>query len=523
MFEVLVVSFAFVAGLAVKQVGLPPLVGFLGAGFALNAAAGQLDLPAYSGEVLDHLAHLGVLLLLFTVGLKLRLGQLVKPHVIGGGLAHFVVSVAVFALGLRWILDIDWNTALLLGIALSFSSTVLAAKILEEKREIGAFHGRAAIGILIVQDIVALAVIAIWSGETPSLWALWILGLPLLRPVIHRLLDLSGHDEVLVLMGMVLALVVGGFAFEAVGISGEIGALLMGVLVGGHQRAKEMADALWSLKEIFLVGFFLQIGMQGLPAPADLAFAAAFAVILPLKGVLFFFLLVAFGLRARNAFLGGLSLTAYSEFGLIVAAAVLEEWLVPLAITVALSFVIAAPLNRFAHALFERFEDVLQRFQQQRLHPDEEPAEFKDADVLILGMGRTGSAAYDFLGRHGVRVAGLDADPYTVQSQIEAGREVVYTDAEDSNFWHGVDLTGIRAVILAMDHVEAKTIAARQLRARGFRGPVISHALHPDHVDLIRHAGADDTYLTMHEAGVGLAEHVIEALEPAVPSPPGAT
>jgi len=512
MFEVFILTFAFIAGIAVKQIGLPPLVGFLGAGFALNAAGETLGLPVTTAEILHHIAHLGVLLLLFTVGLKLKLGQLVQPHVIGSGLAHFAISATLFTVGLRLVLDVDWNTAFLLGVALSFSSTVLAAKILESKREISAFHGRAAIGILIIQDIVALAVIAIWGGNVPSIWALSILALPLLRPVMHRLLDLSGHDEVLVLMGMVLAIVIGGFGFEAVGVSGEIGALLMGVLLGTHKRAKEMSDSLWSLKEIFLVGFFLEIGMQGLPDLGDLAFALAFGVILPLKGLLFFGLLLAFRLRARNAFLGSLSLTAYSEFGLIVAAAVLPEWLVPLAITVAVSFLVAAPLNRFAHPLFERFEHFLQRFEQKRMHPDEEPAEFGDARVLIMGMGRTGSAAYDALADRGEPVVGLDSDPYIVREQTAAGRNVVYTDAEDSNFWHVVDLAGIDAVILAMNHVEAKTIAARQLRARGFAGPIISHALHEDHVELITQAGADETYMTMHEAGVGLAEHVWDAL-----------
>jgi predicted Kef-type K+ transport protein len=512
MFEVLVLSFAFVSGLVARQAGLPPLVGFLAAGFALNATGDVLGLPEYSGEVLAHVAHIGVLMLLFTVGLKLKLGQLVKPHVIGGGLAHFAITVAVLAPGIRFVAGTDWNTALLLAMALAFSSTVLAAKILEGKREIGAFHGRAAIGILIIQDIVALVIIAVWGGSTPSVWAVLILGLPLLRPVLFRLLDLSGHDEVLVLMGLLLALVVGGYGFQAVGVSGEIGALAMGVLLGSHARARELSEALWSLKEVFLVGFFLQIGMQGLPDLGDLAFAAVFAVLLPLKGTLFFFLLVLFRLRARNAFLGGLTLAAYSEFGLIVAAAVLPAWLVPLAVTVALSFLIAAPLNRMAHPLFERLEDRLQRFEQARKHPDEEPADFGDAEILILGMGRTGSAAYDFMVQRNPRVIGVDADPYRVAAQTEAGRNVVYTDVEDSNFWHGVDLAGIRAVVLAMDELEAKTIAARQLRAKGFPGPIVSHALHEDHVALIRQAGADQTYLTMHEAGVGLAEHVCEAL-----------
>jgi predicted Kef-type K+ transport protein len=512
MCEVLVLSFAFFAGLLVKQIGLPPLVGFLAAGFALNAFGPLLGLPDTAGDILHYVAHLGVLMLLFTVGLKLKISQLVQPQVIGGGLLHFAITVGIFTPGIYFFMDLDWNTALLIAMALGFSSTVLAAKILEGKREIGAFHGRVAIGILIIQDIIALGVIAVWSGETPSIWALWILGLPLLRPALHKLLDLSGHDEILVLMGMVLALVIGGYGFQAVGVSGEIGALLMGVLLANHKRATEMSNSLWSLKEIFLVGFFLEIGMQGLPDTSDLAFALVFALILPLKGLLFFFILILFRLRARNAMLAGLSLTAYSEFGLIVSAAVLPEWIVPLALTVAISFVIAAPLNRFAHPLFARFERFLGTLERKSKHPDEEPAEFGDAQVLVLGMGRTGSAAYDYLVECGNSVIGLESDPYRVAAQVEKGRRVLYTDAEDSNFWHGADFSGIRAVVLAMDLVDAKVFAARQLRARGFTGAVISHALYEDHVARIVAAGADQTYLTMQEAGKGLGEHVQSAL-----------
>jgi len=97
------------------------------------------------------------LLLLFAVGLKLRLGQITQPQVlVGGSLMHFAITTAVFTLGPAQFTRLDWHTALLLAIALSFSSTVFSAKILEAKRDIGAFYGRTAIGILIVQDIIAL-------------------------------------------------------------------------------------------------------------------------------------------------------------------------------------------------------------------------------------------------------------------------------------------------------------------------------------------------------------------------------
>ena len=513
MIEVVYISFALTFGLAVRKVGLPPLVGFLAAGFALNYLSVVLEIPSEVGPILHHLAHLGVLILLFTVGLKLKIKQVIQPEVIGGGLSHMAISVLIVMPGIYFFTGVDWNTALLLAIALAFSSTVLAAKILESKRELAAFHGRVAIGILIIQDLVALIVLSVWGGHTPSIWALLVLTLPFLRPVLHWLLDISGHDELLVLMGMLLAVVLGGAGFELVGLSPELGALLMGVLLSDHTRTQELSDSLWSLKEILLVGFFLQIGMSGLPDSQALLFAVVCGLLLPLKGMLFFFLLILFRLRARNAFLTALSLSAYSEFGLIVAAVVLPEWLVPLALTVALSFLVAAPLNRMAHPLFARFEEYLSRFETQESHPDEQAADLGDAKVMIIGMGRTGTAAYDFL-RDRCALIGLDADPYKAQEQVAAGRNVVYTDAEDVNFWKDVDISNIEAVILAVDDIESKLIAARSIRGLGFRGPVVSHALYEDHVDRIVEAGADKTYLTMYEAGVGLAEHTWEALNP---------
>lgn len=513
MIEVICISFAFFFGLAVRQVGLPPLVGFLAAGFAVNLAGPHLGLPKETGYVLDHIAHLGVLLLLFAVGLKLRIGQVAQPQVLGGALIHCAASTLVYAAGLILFLGLDVTTAFLLAVALSFSSTVFSAKLLEAKRDIGAFYGRTAIGILIVQDIVALVVMAVWGGHGPTVWALAIFALPLLRPLLHRLLDISGHDELLLLAGMLLALVLGGAGFQAMGLSSEIGALVMGLMLSSHPRAKELSEALWGLKEVFLVGFFLQIGMSSLPTLQDLIFALVLVALLPLKGALHLALLMAFGLRARTAFLSAASLTSYSEFGLILAAALLTDWLVPLALAVSLSFVAAAPLNRMAQQIFERIEGRLARFEARRMHRDELPTDLGNARLLILGMGRTGSGAYDHLSGTGARIVGLDADSYRVAAHREAGRNVLLADVEDAGFWRGLDIGRLAGVILAMDNVEAKETAARSLRRKGFQGPIISHVLYEDHLPRLREAGATHTYLTMTQAGVGLADQAARAID----------
>ena len=520
MLEALGIGAALLFGLLARAIGLPPLVGFLAAGFALHAVDARWDVISEAGiATVGHIAHLGVLLLLFTVGLKLKPGQIAQPAVLLGGLAHGAVVVAVFAPLLVLLAGVGGQEALLVAVALSFSSTVLAAKMLESKRELSAFYARISIGILIVQDLVALAALALWGGKAPSVWALLLLGLPLLRPLLHRLLDRCGHDELLVLAGVGLAVVLGGMGFAALGLSGELGALVLGVLAGGHARARELGQDLWAMKEVLLVAFFLWIGLAGLPTGRDWLIAGLLLLALPLKSLLFFAVLLAFRLRARNAFLAALSLSAYSEFGLIVAAGVagLHAWLTPMALAVALSFAVAAPLNRHAQRLYERLEPRLVRFQRHARHPDEIAPALGHAEALVFGMGRTGTAAFDALSPSLARVVGLDSDPYRIREHQQAGRAVVMVDAEDADFWRVVDLSSLRVAVLAMDAIEAKRAATRNLRARGFRGPIVAHALYADHVALLRADGVDEAHLTLQEAGRHLGEQALGRLASGAP------
>jgi predicted Kef-type K+ transport protein len=520
--EALWISFAFGLGLLVKFIGLPSLVGYLAAGFLLSGIATATGLAIESTHVLQHIAHLGVLLLLFTVGLKLKLRSIISREVIGGSLLHFTITCAVFTPGLYLLMELDWQTALLLAIALSFSSTVLAAKVLEGKRELRAFHGRVAIGILVMQDLVALLVMSLASGKAPSVWALLVFALPLLRPLLYRLLDVSGHDELLVLLGLLLALVLGGLGFEAVGLSSELGALIFGAMLANHPRSQELAKSLWSVKEVFLVGFFLQIGIGGLPGVDGLIFALVATLVLPLKGILFFFLLLLFRLRSRSGFLSALSLTNYSEFGLIVASVALPQWLAPLAITVALSFIISAPLNRYSHTLYERMGSSLQRFESDTRHPDEQPISLGSSRVMVMGMGRTGTAAFDRLSQTEPSLIGLDSDPAKIEMHQKEGRNVVFADAEDNTFWQGLHMPAMEAVVLAMGDIEGKLIAARMLRHKGFTGYIVAHTMYADEAGKIRDAGADEAYLTMSETGVALASHLNEH-RPRRPEPAAGT
>jgi predicted Kef-type K+ transport protein len=520
----LAIGAAFLLGLAARQVGLPPLVGFLVAGFVLHAVGVR------SGELIQTLADVGVTLLLFTIGLKLKVKGLARPEIWAGTTIHMGTTVVVLGvtflglsgLGLATFAGLDVGTALLIAFELSFSSTVFAVKILEEKGEIASLHGRTAIGILIMQDVIAVAFLTFSTGKIPSPWAFALLALPLLRPILGRFMDRCGHGELLPLFGLFAALAVGAGAFELVGMKADLGALVLGALLSDHRRAADVAESLFGLKEIFLVGFFLNIGLSGTPSIEGMVMALLLVLVLPIKAGLFFALLTRFRIRARSSLLASLSLANFSEFGLICGAVGVAngwlggEWLAIIAIALALSFVLAAPINGHAHELYARYQGVLRRFESTRLHPEEAPILLGDADIVIFGMGRIGTGAYDHLRsnlQH--KVIGIDVDPQVVQRHEAEGRNVIVGDATDSDFWGRtrIDQQRSRLIMLAMPEHNANMYAARRIAAAGSGYLIAAVAQYADQARELRGLGVDAAYDTYAEAGAGFAASVRKELQ----------
>ncbi len=495
---------AYLLGLGASYLKLPPLVGYLGGGVLLYLLGQE------SSELLYDIGHIGVLLLLFTVGLHIRLRSIFRAEVFGAGTLHLAFSVGLFTV-LGLVVGLGVTAAVVTSIILGFSSTVLAAKTLENRSELDSYHGRTAIGVLILQDLVAIAVLAMSGLEAPSVWVFLLLLVPLLRPFLTRLLEASRHDELLLLYGLLLALG-GGALFELLGLSSELGALAAGALLAGTEKADELAEKLWGLKEAFLVGFFLEIGLGGLPPVGGVLIAVGLVLLLPLRGALYFLLMAAFKLRVRNGFMIGASLTSYSEFALIAGAAAAAGGLIPessllvLALAVVLSFAVAAPLNRNVHDLYERLEPILCRFERRTRHPDHAPMSLGRARSLVFGMGRTGVAAYSALADRDMRPLGLDSDPAKIERHRRDGRRVIYGDAEDPELWDDVSISGLEAVILALPDLEARLHAIESLRERDFTGVISTVSMYPEEEEPLREAGADVIAHPLSEAGFGLAE-----------------
>ena len=517
-------AIAFVFGMGARLGGMPPMLGFLLAGFALS------ELGVEATEAGQRVADFGVLLLLFLIGLKLNPRLLTETHVLGSALSHMALTVVAVS-GLIWaavlagigpLAGLEPTEAVLLAFALSFSSTVFSVKMFEEKGELSAVHGKTALGVLIIQDIAAVVFLSASTGELPSPWALGLVGLVALRPVLFLLLDRMGHGELLPLFGLVTVLVLGAALFKVVGLKPDLGALVMGMLIARHRRAPELADSLLAFKDIFLIGFFLNIGLSGVPSTDVLITAAALLVLLPLKIGLFFGLFCAFRLRARTALLGALGLGTFSEFGLIVGAVAVDlglmrpDWLVVLAIALALSFMAMTPLNARAHDLYARYHRPLRRFEAAPGDLEDQATRLRGAEVVIFGMGRLGQSVYRALGdRLGPGVMGIETDREKVEALGAKGMNVIHGDATDSDFWRraGRPSAGLRAVLLAMPDHEANMYALEQIRAAEFEGHVAALARYPDEIPRLHAAGAEVAFDVYGEAGAGFARDIAERLE----------
>lgn len=516
---------AFICGYIIYKLGLPPLIGFLIAGLGMSTIGYS------SSPTLTTLSDLGVTLLLFTIGLKLNIRSLLRPEIWGSATIHMAVTTATFGFllfvlsfsGLQFFLNIDFTTALLVGFGLSFSSTVFAVKVLEETGRMDSLHGRVAIGVLIIQDIVAVIFLTISTAKIPSPWAIvLLLLLPIFRKLLLYLTDRVGHGELQVLFGLVLALSFGATVFDLVGLKADLGALILGILVAPHPRAKELANSLLNIKDLLLVGFFVNIGLTGFPGTSGLIASLVILVFLPLKMLLYFLLFTRFTLKARSSMITTLTLANYSEFGLIVCAMASsnglldKEWLVVMAIALSLSFVIASALEKYEDQLFSQYRSLLKRFETTKRHPEEAPYAQGNWTIAVIGMGRIGSGAYDyFAGKFGKIILGVDYNPVTVAKQHEAGRNVVQGDATDEDFYRRLPKTQeqLKLIVLSTSGFEENLHIANILKQRNFSGYIAAVAKFDDEVEKLHEAGVDVAFNLYEEAGAGLAAHIYDNLD----------
>ncbi len=510
---------AFLFGYFAKLATLPPMIGYLAAGFILHAVGVSPD------PNLEALADLGITLMLFTIGLKVDLKQLMQAHLWKATLSHMsvwtvlLIPLMIIAATVSGSLffDLTLYQSALVAFAFSFSSTVCAIKVLEDNAELKSKQGDLAIGVLIIQDLAAVIFLVIATGKVPSIWALALFGLIAVRPLIRYVFTSSGHGELIPLFGFLLALG-GPELFELVKMKGDLGALIMGMLLAGLPKTTELYKSLISFKDLFLIGFFLSIGFTALPTFDMWFVAAGLSLLLPLKFVLFFFIFNFNERRGRTSFLSALLLTNYSEFGLIVASLSVDqewlsqEWLVIIALSITLSLAFTSLIYKYAHRLYSHNKDFINSFQRTKSSTvDLSPMQGKQ--TLIVGMGRVGLGAYKELSiNEGIPVAGIEVDPGRVQRFKEEGLCVVAGDADDIDFWEQVDVEHIKLIMLALPSINEMKNIIFQLKESGYQGKISAIAQYTDQQQELTELGADVAFNYYAEVGTGFAEESIKLI-----------
>ena len=497
---------ALIFGLICKYLSMPVVVGFIAVGYCFGTTS-----FADNEEILAIPSEIGVELLLFSLGLKIKPSSFLNPDLI---LVFFIHSIAV-AVTYYFLIDLNAEPSMkiLLCIALTLSSTIIASKSLESRHELSSFHGRLAIIFLVFQDILALFLLLYSTTGNISFDAFYLIFLIILVPLIKKILSyLQNSDELELIGAIVIALFFGAFLFKIAGLTGELGALVMGIALSKHEAAERLSKKIWSLREILLLAFFISLGMK-----LELNFQTILSSIIILaaitiKSVLLFLLLNAFKLRAYTAFLVIISLASYSEFLLILSSYWEQEKLISndlfnlTVCVVCLSFIIGSILNNNAHEIYVLLERFLIKFERAQHHPDEQPHTCGEANVMIIGMGRIGTAIFKKIHDNNIKVVGFDSDTDCVKQHLSLGRRVTYADVEDPGFWSKLRFGKLDCIILASPTFHSQNWSLLQARKYGFTGKIIVPIRTLGDEIQLKNSGADYTYYPYEATADRLSE-----------------
>lgn len=538
-----VVSVAGALAIFLRQ---PLIVAFIAAGILLGPSG--LEWVTVN-EPLELLAQMGIALLLFVVGLKLDLHiiRTMGPVALATGLGQ-VLFTSVFGFLIALALGLSTVGAIYVGVALTFSSTIIIVKLLSDKKEIDALHGRIAVGFLIVQDIVVvLAMIgltAFGAGSDSGPGRLWLemgrvalvgasmlifvaLMMRYVLPALTR--HLARSSELLVLFAITWAVLLAAVG-EVSGFSKEVGAFLAGVSLASTPFREVIGARLVSLRDFLLLFFFIELGsgLELATLGGQLGSAIVLSVFVLIGNPVIVMVIMGFmGYRKRTGFLAGLTVAQISEFSLILAAlgmslGHLDADAVGLITLVGLITISGSTyLILYSHPIYERLAPWLSVFERKRPFREMEydTGVTGGQDVVLFGLGRYGCGIAEALTARGHSVLGIDIDPQVLRSQRTEHFVVRFGDAEDPEFIESLPLGRAKWMISTLRERDINLALLKILRKEGYRGRVAVTASDQHSADLLEQAGADLVLRPFADASEKAADWIL----PTKSSPPSAT
>ena len=533
-----ILGLATLTGIIGQKLRQPLIIMFL--------ATGILAGPSFLGiiqsyEQIELLAHIGIALLLFIVGLKLDLNLIrtTGPVALATGLGQIVfTSLIGFAIAIA--MDMSYLSAAYVSVALTFSSTIIIVKLLSDKKEIDSLHGQIALGFLIVQDIAAiLALVGLTSlgsyvsGDGSGYLSFLIIvakGVGLLgavallmKYVIPYLTQrLARSLELLTLFAIAWAVLLGAVS-ELLGFSKEVGAFLAGVSLASTAFRDSIGARLTGLRDFLLLFFFIDLGarldwsMVGSQFSASLVFSIFVLVGNPLIVLI---IMGVMGYRRRTGFLAGLTVAQISEFSLIVAALglsighITEETVGLITLVGVVTIFLSTYMILYSYPLYRVLSPLLKIFEKR--NPYREAAIdnlAKTVDVILVGLGNYGSGLMEHLLRRKNAIVGVDFDPGVLDNWRKEGVPVLYGDMADPEMHEQLPLKKARWVVSAVRSKEMNLALIHNLKKDGYTGKIALTAKSSKEVAEFEEAGANLVFRPFNDATEQAADALTYAMD----------
>jgi len=540
----LVLAFAF--GLAVQRLHLPPLVGYLLAGIAIGPFT-----PGFVADqnIANQLAEIGIILLMFGVGLHFSLDDLLSVRAIAvpGALLQALVAVPL-GMALAWWQGWSTGAGIVFGIALSIASTVVVLRMLQERRLLDTERGKIAVGWLIVQDLAmvlvlvllpALAGVMRGDGEAPEPSALLealaitlgkiagfvvvmlLVGKKLIPALLHYVAH-TGSRELFRLAVLAIAL---GFAYgaaELFGVSLALGAFFAGMIWSESPLSQQAATESLPLRDAFAVLFFVSVGMLLNPhiiIDAPSALIATLLIVVVAKTVAAYALVRLSNYSAGRALTISTSLAQIGEFSFILAGLGVGLAILPQAgrdliiaaaiISILMSPLLFAVLDLFAAKRAKAREETAPPEPQPEEPPREpiRPTQLK-GHVVLIGHGRVGSAISKVLIDNAVPFFVIEDDDDAVEGLKAKGIEAVSGNAADPAIMAAANLGAARCLLVAIPDAFEGGQVVEQARAINPTLSIIARAHSEAQVDHLLKLGANLVVMGEHEIAKAMIEDV---------------
>lgn len=521
---VIAALFGFIAHL-LRQ---PAIIGFLIAGIFI----GYLERIALTHiSLIENLASIGVALLLFLVGLEMDFRELrrvtLPAFLVGFGQIVFTMVIGyVIAVALRF----GTLPSLYIALALTFSSTIIVVKLLSEKEDLSSLYGRVSVGILLVQDFVAILALIFLSGvggggvaahaaATVAKGAGLVVFILAASRVLPRFLSTIGRSvEMLYLFGIAWALGIAALA-GSMGLSVEVGGFLAGLSLAGSQEHFQLGARLRPLRDFFIILFFVVLGVQamyGLGAVSLFPAAALALFVLVGNPLIIWLVMGALGYRARTTFLTGITMAQISEFSFVLVAlgarlGHVDASVVSLVTLVGIfTIFVSSYFIVYSERLYEIFRPIVKRLELRGKLVEEMPAEVKKTGhTILIGVHRMGQAIMRALSNSGIDFIALDFDPLIVKSLQRMNIPVVYGDVRDTDVQKSVGLSQAGVVISTVpDFKDNVAILHLVKRAGESAARVVVTASDEWHARELYREGADYVILPHFLGGQELASAI---------------